>query len=172
MKRTVIAVLTVILTALLLLSCASENFTPIYYETYELMSAELPFTVKKVPNEEKVIIYASKDGELGQINYEFHDADGEPVGTLVYRQASLKYAEKLSAELGCLGVSGITGESSLKETIGVYEVSYVLNGNVAAAVWTETDYAYSLVLTFTDENAVATNAEVRDYAISLIATRK
>lgn len=171
MKRISVIFLSLIIACALLFSCASDTFILVYYESYELVSDELSFTLKKVPEQEHVIIYAAMDGELGQIEYEILDEAGEPVGTLVYRMATLEYADKYKSETGGLGISGKAGAASSTERLGSYTVSYRTDANVAAAVWDEDEYSYSVVLTFRDEETVATTSEVREYAIALISTR-
>lgn len=171
MKRLSAILASLLTLATILCSCASDNFILVYYETYELMSDAVSFTVEMVPEEEHYIIFGAMDGELGQIEYEVHDDAGEPIGTLVYRMASLEYAEKFAAETGGLGISGKLGAVSSTERLGSYTVSYRTDANTAIAVWEEEEYAYSVVFTFTDEETAATTDEVRAYAISLIATK-
>lgn len=171
MKRFPITLILLILASVVLFSCASDSFVLVYYENYELVSDSLDFTLKKVPNEEHFIIFAAMDGKLGQIEYEILSETGEPVGTLVYRQATLDYAEKFKAQSESFGISGKLCSASSSERIGSYEVSYRTDENVAVAVWDEDEYSYSLVFSFTDEKTAATTAEVKNYAISLISTR-
>ncbi len=171
MKRLSVILASALILTLLLCSCASDTFVLVYYENYKLMSDAVSFTVEKVPEEEHYIIFGAMDGELGQIEYEVHDDAGEPIGTLVYRMATLEYADKYESETGGLGISGKAGAVESTERLGSYTVSYRTDGNVAIAVWEEDEYAYSVVFTFTDEETEATTAEVRTYAISLIATR-
>lgn len=171
MKRLSLIISSLLLASALLLSCASDTFVLVYYENYELMSDALSFTVEKIPEEEHFIIFGAMDGKLGQIEYEIHDDEGDPVGTLVYRMATLEYAEKFEAETGGLGISGKAGTASSTERLGSYTVSYRTDANVAIAVWTEEEYSYSVVFTFTDEETAATTTEVREYAIALISTR-
>ncbi len=170
MKRLLFIIASVLL-LVSLSACATENFVLVYYETYELMSAELPFTVKKVPEEENYIIFGSMDGSLGQIDYEIL-SDGEPEGKLTYRMAKLDYSKKFAEEFGCLGVSGVSGTATSTERLGSYTVSYYTKDNVAVAVWDEDDYAYSLVYRLDDTEGFATIDKVRECAIALIATRK
>ncbi len=171
MKRLSVTLILTLLAVALLVSCASNSFVLVYYENYSLVSDALSFTLKEVPEEENAVIFGAMDGKLGQINYEVLDDVGEPVGALVYRQATRDYAEAFAAETGSLGISGKACSVSSTERIGVYEVSYSLTGNVAIAVWNEDEYSYSLVFTFSDEGTVATTDKVREYAISLISTR-
>ncbi len=171
MKRIINIIAFLLVAVTLLSSCASNNYTLIRYETYELMSAELPFTVKKVPEQENFIIFGAMDGKLAQIDYEIH-RNGEPVGKLIYRMAELKYAEEFSAELGCLGISGTVGTVSSTEKLGSYTVSYYVKDNIAVAFWSEADYAYSVTFKLDSESDKANTDEVREAAISLIATRK
>lgn len=171
MKRISVTLILALLAFAFLVSCASNSFVLVYYENYNLVSDALTFTLKDVPNEENPIIFGAMDGNLGQINYEVLDETGEPVGILVYRQATSDYAEAFAAEAGGLGISGKQCSASSSERIGSYEVSYCTDANVAVAVWDEDEYSYSLVFTFSDEKNVATTAEVREYAISLISTR-
>ncbi len=171
MKRLSVTFILLILASVVLFSCASDSFVLVYYENYALVSDSLDFTLKKVPNEEHFIIFAAMDGKLGQIEYEILNETGEPVGTLVYRQATRDYAEKYVSESSGFGISGKPLSSTSTERIGSYEVSYHTDKNVAVAVWDEDEYSYSLIFSFTDEETVATTAEIREYAISLISTR-
>lgn len=171
MKRFSATLILLIITSVILFSCASDSFVLVYYENYALVSDSLSFTLKKVPNEEHFTIFAAMDGKLGQIEYEILNETGEPLGTLIYRQASLDYATKFRAQSDTFGISGKQGSASSSERIGSYEVSYSTDANVAVAVWDEDEYSYSLVFSFSDEETTATTAEVREYAISLISTR-
>lgn len=78
MKRFSATLILLIITSVILFSCASDSFVLVYYENYALVSDSLSFTLKKVPNEEHFTIFAAMDGKLGQIEYEILNETGDP----------------------------------------------------------------------------------------------
>ncbi len=172
MKRIFAAVITVsLLLCLFLTSCSNDSFVLVYYETYELMSDALSFTMETLPDEdENVIIYGGMDNGLGQIKYSVLNEGERMNGTLVLRMATLSYAEKYTTD-AAPGIAGVEASSPTHtEKLGVYDVTYYVNGATVFAVWNEGEFAYSIAFTFTDTTVTPTYEDLRPYVIALIAT--